>query len=97
MRWPLFTAFPQFLWKAKKEAIKRVKERFSSSADGPDPGTILQPINELEPGPNVIDGANLYIDQARCQTDCAHICLRQISNHAGTLLWPRDPKHSGRG
>jgi len=38
-----------------------------------DSGSILQPKNELEPGPNVIDSANLYIDQARCQTDAMNI------------------------
>ena len=43
------------------------------SRDRPDPGAILQPKNELEPGPNVIDGANLYINQACGQTDSPYI------------------------
>src|SRR5882762_5697175 len=82
---------------SEKGRLSLVKGEVLSSPNRADSGSILQPINELEPGPNVIDSANLYIDQACCQTDCPNICLRQIGNHARALLWPRDPKHSRRG
>jgi len=59
----------------RKGANKLAEGEGLRSRDRPDPGAILQPKNELEPGPNVIDGANLYINQACGQTDSPYICF----------------------
>ena len=71
---PYSQLFHSFCGK-RRGANKLAEGEGLRSRDRPDPGAILQPKNELEPGPNVIDGANLYINQACGQTDSPYICF----------------------
>ena len=59
---------------SEKGAIK-ARVRSLRALEGLDSCSILQPKNELETRPKVIDGTNLYINQARCQTDCPNLCF----------------------
>src|SRR6266436_4237218 len=51
--------------------------------------------HELETGPDVADGAYLYVDEADRQCQGADRVLRDIGGQLRCLLWPRHPNGCG--
>src|SRR5688572_11121794 len=55
---------------------------------------ILEPPDELEAGPRLVDCANLHIDETRGETELTNEILRDIGLDLGCFLRPRDPEHA---
>src|ERR1700682_2234305 len=57
---------------------------------------ILHAHDEAQAGPDVVDRAHLVVDEALAETDLADDVLVEVGGHAGSSLWPCDPKATGR-
>jgi len=55
---------------------------------------VLEPKHKFEPRPDVIDGANFYIDHSFCKTDVTDNILVETARYSGSLFRPGDPEHS---
>jgi len=49
-------------------------------------------IDEAQPGPRLVDGADFVVDEAARQRHLAHDVLRHVGGHAGGALRPRHPQ-----
>ena len=53
--------------------------------------------DQLEAGPDVVDGADLDVDQAEGERMAADVVLADLAAHAGSTFRPRHPDHPVRG
>jgi hypothetical protein len=44
---------------------------------------VLQSVYEFESGPDVVDGSDLYVDQAVCQPDAHHCVFPEVGGKLG--------------
>src|SRR5882672_10232224 len=58
---------------------------------------IFQTINKLKPGPNVVYGADFYVNQTGIESDFANVIVGKVSGYARRFFWPRNPEHSVPG
>src|SRR5688572_28964899 len=52
--------------------------------------------DELQPGPHVIDGTDLDVDEAERQSHLSNDVLRDVGRHVRGLLRPRHPDRGAR-
>ena len=74
----------------------RTARRIAGPFSFMDPLPILHPSHELEPRPHVVHRRHFHVHEAVREPNHPDHVLGEVGRHAGRLLGPRDPQHTGR-